>query len=66
MGDMSYSASIRQRNVEVAAVSGPQPEQVAREAMHYMLIYAQDGEPVSIKFSDNFPMQLFQSQVVQS
>jgi hypothetical protein len=38
-----YRLSVWQEDVEVAAVSGPDFDRVHADAMHYAMVYAQDG-----------------------
>lgn len=42
--DREYELSVWQDGMEVATVAGADFERVWREAMHYSLVYAQDGE----------------------
>lgn len=51
MSDHEYSAEIWQDGMMVAGVSGADPEAVRREAMHYAMVYAQDGK-VEIRSPD--------------
>lgn len=45
----SYTFKVRQSGIDVASVTGTDRDYVLRDAMHYAMMYAQDGPPCLIR-----------------